>query len=176
MRKSPTPCLWLSLLSITILTSTLVQAQSLAELDAKLREVLQRAMAQNGNVEQAFQPLAESTEPVTRESVKTPTKKDDPAPKAIPYTGPKPLPRITPTASTKARIPSLSRTNSTTTPRPKLNSSATPLKQRCPCPISRATRITKKQHQYHDNRIGKSKGYPRYCRLISCRTGESRRW
>ncbi|HBP57037.1 MAG TPA: hypothetical protein DD687_13975, partial [Verrucomicrobiales bacterium] len=80
MRKLPMSCLWLFLLTTTLITSSLVQAQSPGELDARLREVLQRAMNQDGNLEQEFQALAESTESINQESVKTPTPKVLPAP------------------------------------------------------------------------------------------------
>ena len=131
LRKQPTLCLWLSLLSITLLAGTLLQAQSPAELDAKLREVLQRAMAQNGNVEQELQPLADSADNVSKAAANPQADKTTPAPKAIPNAGPKPLPRI----SAGATIPSLSRTNRNTTPRPGLNNRTTPLRQGTPTPF-----------------------------------------
>ena len=55
MRKLPMSCLWLFLLTATLITSSLVQAQSPGELDARLREVLRRAMSQDGDLEQEFQ-------------------------------------------------------------------------------------------------------------------------
>ena len=119
MRKLPMSCLWLFLLTTTLITSSLVQAQSPGELDARLREVLQRAMNQDGNLEQEFQALAESTESINQESVKTPTPKVLPAPKALPNAGPKTLPSLTPRSSATATTPSTSQTNSNTISAPQ---------------------------------------------------------
>lgn len=132
-RKSPTSCLWLTLLSISLIACPLLQAQSPAELDAKLREVLQRAMSQSENVEQKLQPLAEPAELATKEATNATPTKENSAPIKLPTTAPKSLPRITSKPGRSATIPSLSRTNRTTT-RPSLSNGRNPLKQGSPTP------------------------------------------
>jgi len=132
MRKSPTSILWFSLLSISLIAGSFLQAQSPEELDARLREVLRQAMSQNGNVAQELQPLAESTMPVTEEAAGT-ADEQSPKPTVIPNIAPKPLPRITPRAGGGVSLPSLTRTNRISTPRPTPGG-RTPLRQGNPIP------------------------------------------
>ena len=142
---------WLLLLLLPILTLT-VKAQSPEELDARLREVLRRAMQQNADISQPLKPLAESTEEAasTEEATETKATEEKATPTLVaPSASPKPLtrlPSLTGSANAPAEnttgstrrppttIPSLgstTNTNKTTTPRPTPGSNL-PLRQGVP--------------------------------------------
>ena len=142
---------WLLLLLLPILTLN-ARGQSPEELDARLREVLRRAMQQNADISQPLKPLAESTEEAasSEEATETKATEEKATPTLVaPSASPKPLTRLpsltgsanapaeNATSSTRrppTTIPSLgstTNTNKTTNPRPTPGSNL-PLRQGVP--------------------------------------------